>query len=447
MPETNLFEDKLRHAMDDFRINPSPEVWNNVLSQNKRDRKRRFIFWFLPLLLLPCIGYFVWTTGGSSVEQQVIANRQAATKEKVTTKPGLTIKAREQAKATSPGISTNETNTINPVAPAQTRKVENKKTLIAFNEKSPRVVEARKITANTTVAIPSTGNSTAEVVDLSTTATYTAETPTITQAAEDTITTSPAIIEDAVKETKEETTQEAKQVKPVKPNLKKLSFGVAAGGAVTGLSGVSGSSETLQYNPAGNPPFNGAVAHNRITTVLKPAAGFHVALVAKYRLNRRFSLQAGLEYNYLSYSTHTRQVTDYVTIVSFLDTSVTRQITTRQTFHAIGLPVSVTGKLFSYRKNTVDWFVGVQPMYIVGGNAKTTISEASGTVKTSDYSLTGVERFQLMATGGLTVELPIKNRFNLSLSPYGQIGTSRFSGNSQQKGVLYQAGLRLTTWF
>ena len=77
----NDFEKRVQQRMEELKLSPSPEVWEQVASRIREKKRRRFIFWLLlpGLLLGGGILFFVFAPG----KKKIVAN------EKVSARPNF----------------------------------------------------------------------------------------------------------------------------------------------------------------------------------------------------------------------------------------------------------------------------------------------------------------------------------------------------------------------
>jgi hypothetical protein len=59
-PTNDHFEDFLQQSAEDFRINPSPKVWENISKDLNKKRRRFFLGFFTVVISSALIGYLVW---------------------------------------------------------------------------------------------------------------------------------------------------------------------------------------------------------------------------------------------------------------------------------------------------------------------------------------------------------------------------------------------------
>jgi len=324
--QENNFEDQVRHKLDDLSLTPSEPVWLNVEAAIKKKRKRRLLFWLLPLFV--AIGSVVWwqiatTPIEKQAELQATKPNKNTTETETFSKPHISQPAQnartETAAATKQKEQGNEKPVTTPSTLKQTtvdttishfekKKGDRKKTFkagsISEDERNENAISERKPNRHANAFIQEKDSATLTKMPAAVT-----EDSSVQTAA-----SKPATIPDTLAKTKEKSKDSVIQTQPLqtKANAPKHNwewqFVSRAGTSNMSEKLFAGFGNKMMENAAGlyNSPASGGPSPTNDTDTSNfrvpssPAKGLHFAIgfMAKKRIGKNSFLAAGLQYGF-----------------------------------------------------------------------------------------------------------------------------------------------------
>ena len=139
------FEKNVQQRLDELKLRPSDAVWNNVEYSIRKDKRRRRIILWIPILLLfiGTSGYFLVNKNGFISAETAIARNQSNTKNNLSSTP--------EAKQLDNAATIEKPETQKDLNPAPVTK--------SNNDKAARKnIETKKSTSNNKLVFASNGN-------------------------------------------------------------------------------------------------------------------------------------------------------------------------------------------------------------------------------------------------------------------------------------------------
>lgn len=427
MQET--FEHNISQQLDDFKLQPSPIVWQEVDAALHPERKRRFIIWWwlsAAIIGISAIGYWLIINQTSTIASKEIANNQMTTNKAVsTTKNALlsetkkenkkpftiekeiviTTEKRQKAMLGKPNITI-------PIYQQTTNNYNNrtaKKELIVNNslqaESTNNVIvnsDSKNVNNQPNTVFEKRSNSNV----------------TITKSSQNTDT--------------------SKSNKVNKKLSKKSHWLVIIGGGIleTTLTQKTNSTNISSSPSVGNGGFTGASNNNTQPTITSPKTGFNVQLGLAYNteLNKHWQLQTGLQYQYLTNQHGLKADTTTGFTNSFIADN--NHIITNKA-HLLQMPITFAYNLQPSSKHQLHVLMGGSLAYVV--SEKWLISNAS--TGRFYYNTSVNNRWLFGVHGGLSYTLTQK----LNLAAIAAYTISPIQSQVDDKNHFVQYNIQLST--
>jgi len=314
MPERD-FEKKVQQVMEPFQLAPDARLFPAILDQVRQRRKRRRrLFWlWLPVLLLPATCYWMYQSGGSKDPQVQPSPAAAVTMQSAV--PGVIAHAGEQTKKTAiadPSAADEnqpaEQHTILPAAPSAGTAGVPTSVLHA------RQTTVRKRNARTRIRTVMPGQETAQMEEENaqrTSEITASESKTAPVEKEVTAKASaslpeqipPVTVQKQAAERKKDTSISVKKEVAVNKQKRKLSWMISLGAGISGM-GNSYTNSDLYNSEAltgpGNSPGPSQITYS--PAAVRKGPGFMAGIGLQWPVSEKLRIRTGLEYRYLSTS-------------------------------------------------------------------------------------------------------------------------------------------------
>lgn len=423
--EDKHFETEMNQQMEGFSLQPSVEVWKKVeLQIRKEKRRRRFIFWWLPLLLIGTGSavYFMYPYLQNSNET-ISVDKRSNDQATVTTEKKKEKDPQPLTETKPVDIKTNDHPVKKPVVLQQSMplKVETKTNT---PEQSLFTKSKGKIQTNQTVTTTiSTKQDKPVVAEQKTEATVEVNTETEPIPVVEKKTDGKVSI--ATQEPKKEQIQPSAEVStatvPIEPTAQQihpvkkqpLETAVVFRSGISGISQFKAGSAADSFNTTtGNP-----ASPTARPSAIKTGVGFSVGLQFKKSISNRSSLSTGLAYSFYSATHQTGSViyasAQFNNNVSV--SSVNRYAASgnsnnyRSRYHFIEIPLLYHLQLNNSAKRPFNMNAGIAYNYLIGSNAFY-FNQASGNYY---YDRQLFNRSQWQQRSGLSVGLIKKLNYPL----------------------------------
>jgi hypothetical protein len=467
----NEFEKKVHQKMEEFKLRPDPAVWEQVKERIHKERKRRFIFWWflVPLLLAGGIGGGVWLNRNkndknknnnyktASVKTETIPGNSKSTLSSTSVITAADSQQMNNNKLSLPDHITTNNSIETPVTNKENSISQHKEItaytaekaaitspgVSAFSAKNSAVKKKEKkntqiIKEEITTLSPANNPNEAIITSINTDPvkevpekSVTADAPPIakiTATAPVTISTGPAPDTAAKKITTVlQPDTVAAIAAPIKlKNNRKWQWGISAGGGRSAtvspiISGSQKSALRADVQGAPSPLLSPYASTNNSLTNINYGASFQAGVFAQKQLAKRWQLQVGAGYTYLSTRKNIGRRVDRVTNISNLfsngvvdnyytpgDASAMNAY--RNQYHFVYLSADISWRIINGKKFKLDWKSGIQYSRLIGS-----------TMLHYDYNLPGyykdnslLEKNQVFLSTGLS--LPVTKR--LIINPF-----------------------------
>ena len=118
--QENEFEKQIQQKMDELKLHPSDTVWPKIEAQVRKEKRRRWVLIFLPLILISFLyGGYVWLSNNNSNNEYQHPTKNIAQKNNINqiTKPGF-----DSIKNNEPVIEKKNRITEAPTAKSSTQQ-------------------------------------------------------------------------------------------------------------------------------------------------------------------------------------------------------------------------------------------------------------------------------------------------------------------------------------
>lgn len=402
----NEFEKKVQAKMSELQLGPSDEVWTEVERRIRREKKRRFIFWW-PLFAFLAIGTGagIWfASRNQSKPEQAITKTGLSAPEAANEDMAVTNKTNVVGIVTEknqPGPVTMDHNTINTdaapvIQPARKNDVPVSKNKQPYNEpgtktrkiKDPvpsaiaqKIAEQQNNTVPADNPQPKTGNPGGLTQPPQPVPAITSE-PGAAAAIADSTLEKPTVNKDEQKEADSLANKDSVIVKKEPPFRKRwvTGFTLSAGQSslVSGFNlFASKSLESLMNAPGQGSP-SGALQDS--SSSLRGGLAFSAGMVLQKPLSKKWDIELGISYTYLSAKlpvgsrvdssrTFSNAYSGAVTVGDYYrPTGYGQTIHYTNRYHFAGLSAAVSWKLVQGKRLALSWKNGIQFNQLLGSN-------------------------------------------------------------------------------
>lgn len=450
------FEKRVEQKMDDLRLRPSDAVWAEVERNLRREKRRRRIVLWIPLmgLLLTAGGYYIFNGKSNADKISVVKTEQAVEKagentaektavktvEKTSTSSVATLPATSSS-TTSSSPKNNQEESISKNSTLPKKQIENK-IVTAPKVEKPLRVNNRKISNDKKPLLKDKNVNEVEVkVKADSVKTFVDSTAIVHN--DNTIDTSATAVVtiDSINKKPAETKAIAKAATPKKKKQQssnsKWQWGVKANAGVANISEGS-LFDVLKAvrveDLTGSPPvFNGIPASPAPeASPIDPGAAFSVGGFVQRKISNRVSVSVGLQYSLFTMNTSVGKRVDGVLAVNYgnFNSRLTdnyylvagsgsqfgsgtymQDYTNR--YHFIEMPVMTSIHILGKKKMPIMLDAGVSFSHLINTNALHFDGLNRVYYENDDF----FNKFQVSLNGGLNIGLLQNSKHPLFIGP------------------------------
>ena len=438
--QENEFEKQVQQKMDDLKLHPSAAVWQKIESQIRKEKRRRWILIFLPLLLIGFLygGYMLFNNNDPDLPSQQQVTKNTNEKNNATKHPTPiynSIKNNHVPEGTEPADTKSE-----DVKQGSSQKTKIPGTLKVTSNYDVATTLSRDITPDKTTRKESIVANEKVNIDIQNPVQETIVDKeiipgsTITEVKELPKQDEVHPVKDTV-ETKNENTKTENLIKIEAPITIKNKYPWKWG--LTFSAGVSSMANNfLEYRQqrSDQPVFSSApiTANPRPgPSLIRPSVAFIAGVVTEKNVSKKILLTSGI--NYKLFSTTNRAGNDSA---GFYGTS------NANTFHNyyqyIELPVGFKFQLADFKKSLLYWNAGLSVSQLIG--AKALQYNSSRGLYYHDNSLFNKTQFGFNT--GIDISMPSKNNRSFLIGPYLNYGISKIASQGYNNHHFTFIGLR-----
>jgi Outer membrane protein beta-barrel domain len=484
------FEQKVSRRMDDFKLNPSDAVWIKVDAQLRKDKRRRWLFFFiLPLMGLLCtgIGIGVYELGKNNGEVLAVKKQNPSSKikfpladdvkqkqqtpssvsEKTANSKKQEVISDELKTPMKPFVKSSTPQNKIPIVYNKTKETENLR--IAFSNlphkkvdkkintvlteekkmESKPASERSGITANDNKSDLTNEKSSAQTLPKTNFITNENIVPdnkkTVNPEISDTVAASVTKIL--------ETDSTLKSViKNTGKSSKKWKFGLQGGMGLSGSNFSPGFGEMKKSLDASSQSIGGTPSIPPIPgdgSKIKSSFSFNIGVAARKSLGKRTSLVTGMRYQFAStkrnvgglYNSPNNLVASFRDYGSIRATEAFGSGDTlmhKSHYHLFQLPVLIE---YAFgKKKLLSFNAGITPALVLKSDALAYNSFDGRYYSSADL----YKRFQLFASSGILWKPTLKSR--LQIGPEFNFGVINFYKQAEPKHKLFTAGFQVRWW-
>jgi hypothetical protein len=467
------FEKIIRQKMDEFSLVPAEEIWSNVETRIRADKKKKRFFFFLLLplcLILTTGGYYLLNTNNTQTENSLINNKpitandtntsveSTATAQKQNLNTGEKNLEDQKESSTSNNIPQNKVSQIK-----ETSSVNKADQEASLAKAQADVVEQERsagvaVKASNQSSAITKGETRHLIDDKKNQEIFAkpAEKTIIKESVERNVITDESVNQLSGKEnTKPGTAESVDTVKLQKDTLAKPAFAAASKKVIriakqrsfkVGFSLDAGTSDNFSglpifsFSPSPQDGFNSIPQNSsggtsgsgfsQTISVLNHTRSFYYAfgVNARKQLNKKLTLKVGLSYYH--YSTKTVVGNKVIAQRTFYDSLSARNVSANEyyqngtsnhyknRYYLVQLPVNLQLLLNKNREKPFSLLLGLAPGYLVGSNALYTNTKARVYYKDNAQ----FKRLQLLGQGALHATVVHSKFYSLAVGPMVQYG-------------------------
>lgn len=448
--QENEFEKQVQQKMDDLKLHPSDAVWQKIELQIKKEKRRRWLLIFLPVIFMGALygGYVLLNSNNSTTKpQQQLTNSvheknttdQQTQETKTTFDP---IKNDEQVKENKEIITQTTNTTSNSRQKVKGRlkvTTDHNTPVISANDSSDA-----KTTLETTQGIAETGKINADIKNPEQEKTIINK-----ENQSNTVITNPNEIakhakDDMVKDsvaTKSENTVAKENAIPneIKKTQNKYpwnwGFSFAAGASGTAnsilgeLFGDGQKSMDLAYNSPGSGTNTNPLP---LPSLIKPGIAFIAGVSAEKNISRKIIFTTGL--NYKLFNTSNKVGSDSASYYSARNASRTYH----NHYNYIELPVGLKYQMGIFKKIQLQWNTGFSISRLISSDAL----QFNNTTRLYYHDNSLFNQTQLGFNTGVDIELLSNQNRSFFIGPYLNYGISKIAREGYNKHHFTFIGLR-----
>lgn len=437
--QENEFEKQVQQKMDELKLQPSDAVWQKIKVEIKEEKRRRWILFILPLMLIGVLygGYKLLNEGRDTPAQITENIKKDNTRQKIKinydSAQNHTLLSENKKRIAEPVIS--ERNKIPEIKTQSKLKVNRDHEISNIKDKAPVNV----------ILASAMGN--AEIAKQTTTPAPPQQENIITdkQSIPDTITRKDVLSTFVKPDSGTNNTiikeDNAIAQATIKPNTPKNKYpwqlGVSFAAGLSRLTkgfiftGRQQSLDAIQYSPGSS-----AVIPRDTATAKKASMAFIAGISADKNISQKTIFSSGLNYKLFT-------VTNIVGNDSAGFFSASNINTYRNHFHYIELPVSLKFQIVTSPKIKLLLSSGVSISRLISTNALQ-FNNSTG-LYYRDNSL--FNKTQIGLNAGLDMALPSKEKGSFLIGPYINYGISKIAKEGYYKYHFMFTGLRAQYFF
>lgn len=457
----NDFEKNARKLLDEFKLHPSEQVWQNVEERiREKKRKRRILFFMIfSCAFLALGGYGVYQMQGTRGKaQEAKIKTQLTTTEN--TNPGNSDSLHltsvntisSQNKATAKTSITHEVTGEKQQAQKSAIAFKNNDGILKRKDQvpatSPKQNESEKQgSANdaSSLTTPDNSSDNKQGIPIDTTD----HTITLAPGKKDTVIAS--LVDSTTTKQKSEQTANTKPSKKITQSKKKIEWGASISAGASTITQDHFSNGNANYSSgnlssAPGPYTGGGSIYPQSAN--KPSFAFMAGVTLRKNISKRSSLSAGIQYSYMADkikigSLQTIPQSGYYYLFSSYYGGAAKQTYTNH-FHFIDVPLMYDWRITNNTKHFLSLNAGISVSFLISTNALVYDTAASGIYYHNKNSFAhAIINF----IPGLSYHFSAKN-FEWSLGPQVYFDLNRFiKSDPDQRKYLFYGGVNAKLFF
>lgn len=442
----NDFEKQVQQKMDELKIHPSGAVWQKIKGQIKKEKRRRWILFFIPVVLIGILysGYILLNRDNSTHEDQQQLTKNLIKKNDLNENPKTSF----DSVKTNQSITENNKPFTQPSITKRNHKQKLKtqgklKLTTAYNiDKSlAKDIPPGKKESDTTQKIVENGSLSSNIKNPEKENILTgkeSQPDSITNLKDETATQAKVNL---IKEEQKKNNEDIKDTlqKNIKTANKYLwNWGISFSGGMSAMAnGLFGSPDKNSASAQFSSALPGTSRAGITPALIKSSIAFVTGLYAEKFISKKITFNTGL--NYKLFSTTNTTGTDSANYFR-----ATSNVNTYHNFyHYIELPVGIKFQIANSKKIKLNWNIGASISQLTSSNALQ-FNNASG-LYYHDNSLFNKTQFGFNT--GLEIELLSKQNRSLLIGPYLNYGISKIASEGYNKHQFVFTGLRFQYFF